>query len=130
MAPIVIKNNQLVICRISLISFGESDLLLPGHIYVHPRWSNITNSLLPHVHGEQLEYKSNANVCKVFDELPGRYKDSNPLCRSSKLIELSISPNDLVNSVSRLAVVSCCNDDAKNEDKNDEEDIVTIRDEP
>ncbi|WMV45473.1 hypothetical protein MTR67_038858 [Solanum verrucosum] len=57
------------------------------------------------------------------------YKDSNPLGRSSKVIELSISPNDLVNFVSRLAVVNGCNDKAKYEDKNDEEYVVTITDE-
>ncbi|KAH0650098.1 hypothetical protein KY284_030010 [Solanum tuberosum] len=66
----------------------------------------------------------------MFDELSDRYEDSNPLDTSNKLIELSIAPNDLLNSFSRLVVVNGCNEEAKNEDNNDEEDVVTIRDEP
>ncbi|WMV37084.1 hypothetical protein MTR67_030469 [Solanum verrucosum] len=97
------------------------------HIYIHPRSSNITNS---HVHGDQSECKSNTNACKMFDELSDRYEDSNPLDTSNKLIELSIAPNDLLNYFSRLVVVNGCNEEAKNEDNNDEEDVVTIRDEP
>ncbi|KAH0672347.1 hypothetical protein KY290_024583 [Solanum tuberosum] len=115
-------------CEDILSSFGESDVLFSGHTYVHPQWSNITNSFFPHY--EKSECKSNTNVRKVFDELSDRYEDSNPLGTSSKLVELSLSSNDLVNYVSRLAVINGCNDDAKNGDKNDEEEIGTIKDEP
>ncbi|KAK6784043.1 hypothetical protein RDI58_017497 [Solanum bulbocastanum] len=34
-------------CEDILLSFGESDVLFPGHTYVHPQWSNITNSFFP-----------------------------------------------------------------------------------
>ena len=34
-------------CEDILSSFGKSDVLFPGHTYVHPCWSNITNSLIP-----------------------------------------------------------------------------------
>ncbi|KAG5607221.1 hypothetical protein H5410_028713 [Solanum commersonii] len=76
------------------------------------------------------ECKSNTNVRKVFDELSDRYEDSNPLGTYNNLVELSLSSNDLVNYVSQLAVINGCNDDAKNGDKNDEEEIGTIKDEP
>ncbi|KAH0655177.1 hypothetical protein KY285_030059 [Solanum tuberosum] len=66
----------------------------------------------------------------MFDELSNRYEDSNPLDTSNTHIELSIAPNDLLNYFSRLVVVNGCNEEAKNEDNNDEEDVVTIRDEP
>ncbi|WMV24913.1 hypothetical protein MTR67_018298, partial [Solanum verrucosum] len=62
--------------------------------YVHPQWSNITNSLLSQHHGEQLECKSNTNARKVLDESYHMHKDAN----------------------------SC--------DKNDEEEIFTIKNEP
>ncbi|KAH0742977.1 hypothetical protein KY290_030970 [Solanum tuberosum] len=76
------------------------------------------------------ECKCNTNACKMFDELSDRYEDSNPLDTFNKHIELSIAPNDLLNSFSRLVVVNGCNEEAKNEDNNDKEDIVTIIDEP
>ncbi|KAH0729806.1 hypothetical protein KY289_000994 [Solanum tuberosum] len=115
-------------CEDILSSFGDSDVLFSGHTCVHPQWSNITNSFFPHY--EKSECKSNTNVRKVFDELSDRYEDSNPFGTSSKLVELSLSSNDLVNYVSRLVVINGCNDDAKNGERNDEEEIGTIKDEP
>ncbi|KAH0738236.1 hypothetical protein KY290_036941 [Solanum tuberosum] len=68
--------------------------------------------------------------CQAIVKSNMKYEDSNPLDTSNKLIELSIAPNDLVNSFSRLVVVNGCNEEAKNEDNNDEEDVVAIRAEP
>ncbi|KAG5609595.1 hypothetical protein H5410_020876, partial [Solanum commersonii] len=88
-------------------SFGESDVLFPGRTYVHPQWSNITNSLLLQHHSEQLECKSNTNARKVLDESYDMHKDANSCSKSSKSIELFIPLNDM----------------------NDEEEIFTIRNE-
>ncbi|WMV27261.1 hypothetical protein MTR67_020646 [Solanum verrucosum] len=107
--------------------FGESDVLFPGCTYVHPRWSNITNSLLSQHHSEQSGCKSNTNARKVFGESSDRHKDAHSLGTSSKPIELFIPPNDLVSSISK---VNSCGDDVKNEDKNDEEEIVSIINKP
>ncbi|KAH0716999.1 hypothetical protein KY290_013560 [Solanum tuberosum] len=107
--------------------FGESDILFPGRTYVHPRWSNITNSLLSQHHGEQSGCKSNTNARKVFGESSDIHKDAHSLGTSSKPIELFIPPNDLVSSISK---VNSCGDDVKNEDKNDEEEIVSIINKP
>ncbi|KAH0686320.1 hypothetical protein KY284_016873 [Solanum tuberosum] len=106
-------------------SLGELGLLFPSHTYVHPQWRNITNSLLSQYNGEQSECKSNTNAHKVFDESSDRHKDAKSLCTSSKPIEFFITPNDLVSSVSKIE--NSCGDDFENEDKNDEEEIVTIR---
>ncbi|KAG5630626.1 hypothetical protein H5410_002343 [Solanum commersonii] len=65
---------------------------------------------------------------KVFDESSDRHKDANSLCTSSKPIEFFITHNDLVSSVSKIE--NSCGDDVENEDKNDEEEIVTIRNKP
>ncbi|WMV08174.1 hypothetical protein MTR67_001559 [Solanum verrucosum] len=108
-------------------SFGESDVLFPSHTYVHPQWSNITNSLLSQHHGEQSECKSNTNARKVFGESSDRHKDAHSLGTSSKPIELFLPPNDIVSSISK---VNSCGEDVKNEDKNDEEEIVSIRNKP
>ncbi|WMV45203.1 hypothetical protein MTR67_038588 [Solanum verrucosum] len=108
-------------------SFGESDVLFPGRIYFHPQWSNITNSLLSQHHGEQSECKSNTNARKVFGESSDWHKDAHYLDTSNKHIEIFILPNDLVSSVSK---VNSCGGDVKNEDKNDEEEIVSIRNKP
>uniref|UniRef100_M1BNP4 Retrotransposon protein n=1 Tax=Solanum tuberosum TaxID=4113 RepID=M1BNP4_SOLTU len=107
---------------------SESSLLFPSHTYVHPQWRNITNSFLSQYKGEQSECKSNTNAHKVFDESSDRHKDANSLCTSSKPIEFFITPNDLVSFVSKIE--NSCGDDVENEDKNDEEEIVTIRNKP
>lgn len=56
-----------------------------------------------------------------------RHKDAHSLGTSSKPIELFIPPNDLVSSISK---VNSCGDDVKNEDKNDEEETVSIINKP
>ncbi|KAH0684341.1 hypothetical protein KY289_022093 [Solanum tuberosum] len=91
---------------------------------------NINNSLLLQQHGEQMECKSNTNVLKVLDESSDMHKDANYLYTSSKPIELFIPPNDMVNFVSKIVVVHSYGDDVKNEDKNDEEETFSIRNEP
>ncbi|KAG5585066.1 hypothetical protein H5410_045500 [Solanum commersonii] len=78
-------------------------------------------------HGEQSECKSNTNARKVFGESSDWHKDAHYLGTSSKHIEIFIPPNDLVSSVSK---VNSCGGDVKNEDKNDEEEIVSIRNKP
>ncbi|KAG5630174.1 hypothetical protein H5410_001891 [Solanum commersonii] len=83
--------------------------------YVHPQWRNITNSLLSQYNGEQSECKSNTIAHKVFDESSDRHKDANSLCTS-------------ISSVSKIE--NSCGDDVENEDKNDEEEIVTVRNKP
>ncbi|KAH0753918.1 hypothetical protein KY290_024188 [Solanum tuberosum] len=109
-------------------SLGESGLLFPSHTYVHPQWRNITNSVLSQYNGEQSECKRNTNAHKVFGESSDRHKDANSLCTSSKPIEFFITPNDLVSSVSKIE--NSCGDDVENEDKNEEEEIVSIRNKP
>ncbi|WMV58390.1 hypothetical protein MTR67_051775, partial [Solanum verrucosum] len=73
------------------------------------------------------ECKDNTNACKVFDESSDRHKNAHSLGTSSKPIELFIPPNDLVSSISK---VNSCGDDVKNEDTNDKEEIVSIRNKP
>ncbi|KAH0698080.1 hypothetical protein KY289_015562 [Solanum tuberosum] len=109
-------------------SLDESGLLFPSHTYVHPQWRNITNSLLSQYNGEQSECKLNTNAHKVFGESSDRHKDANSLCTSSKPIEFFFTPNDLVCSISKIE--NSCGDDVENEDKNDEEEIVNIRNKP
>ncbi|KAH0712329.1 hypothetical protein KY289_008288 [Solanum tuberosum] len=124
------RNNQLIDWPhfADKDSLGESGLLFPSHTYVHPQWRNITNSLLSQFNGEQSECKSNTNAHKVFDESSDRHKDANSLCTFSKPIEFFITPNDLESYVCKIE--NSCGDDVENEDKNDEEEIVTIRNKP
>lgn len=65
----------------------------------------------------------------MFDESSDRYKDSNPLGSPSKPIELFIPPIDLVNSISQIAEANGSEDNTKNQVRNNEKEILTIRDE-
>ncbi|KAH0678983.1 hypothetical protein KY284_020068 [Solanum tuberosum] len=129
------------------LGYGEFNVLKPDIAYVSPQWSDITNSPLPQCCDEQSEGNNKTNVPKVFDDLSERSKDTSSIDISCKLSQLEVEDphkvckltirytteayfsNDLAYYVSPTAEETDCDNEAKSEYKNDEEEIVTIRDE-
>ncbi|KAH0640395.1 hypothetical protein KY285_036981 [Solanum tuberosum] len=126
--------------------YGDFDVLESSIAYVSPQWSDVTNSPLSQSSDEQYEGNKKTHVPKVFDDLSERSKDTNFVDISCKLSQHEVEnthkvckltirdttniffPNDLAYFVSPTAEATDCENDVKSENKNDEEEIVTIRD--
>ncbi|KAG5581719.1 hypothetical protein H5410_052346 [Solanum commersonii] len=129
------------------LGYGDFNVLTPDIAYVSPQWSDITNSPLLQCCDEQSEGNNKTNMPKVFDDLSETSKDTSSIDISCKLSQLEVEDphkvckltirytteayfsNDLAYYVSPTAEETDCDNEAKSEDKNDEEEIVTIRDE-
>ncbi|KAH0714558.1 hypothetical protein KY284_007463 [Solanum tuberosum] len=126
--------------------YGDFNVLASDITYASPQGKDIINSPLPQCCDEQSEGNNKTNAPKVFDDLSERPTDANSIDISCKFSQLEVEdphkvckltigdtseayfPNDLAYSVSPTAEATDCENDAKSEDKNDEEEIVTIRD--
>ncbi|KAG5591843.1 hypothetical protein H5410_042357 [Solanum commersonii] len=102
------------------LGYGDFNVLTSDIAYVSPQWSDITNSPLPQCCDEQSEGNNKTNVPKVFDDLSERSKDTSSIDISCKLSHLKLTIH--------TRCETDCDYEAKSEDKNDEEEIVTIRD--
>ncbi|KAH0752122.1 hypothetical protein KY285_005270 [Solanum tuberosum] len=126
--------------------YGDFNVLASDIAYVSPQWNDIINSPLPQCCDEKSEGNNKTNAPKVLDDLSERPTDANSIDISCKLSQLEVEdphkvckltirdtsaayfPSDLTYSVSPTAEETDCENDAKSEDKNDEEEIATIRD--